>query len=91
MGPRHPQVEAIGESLDQLVNLAKDYQSYLEKRVADAAAAEPSIAGLERTLATQAQRVEHLVDVLDGEALDQLREIANAIATLELRATGKFV
>ena len=26
-----------------------------------------------------------------GESLDQLRDIANAIATLELRASGKFV
>lgn len=90
-GPRHPQVEAIGESLDQLAGLAKDYQSYLEKRAADAAAAEPPVQGLGRTLAAQAERAEHLVEILDGEVLDQLRDIANAIATLELRASGKFV
>jgi len=90
-GPRHPQVEAIGESLDQLAGLAKDYQSYLEKRAADAAAAEPPVQGLGRTLAAQAERAEHLVEILDGEVLDQLRDIANAVATLELRASGKFV
>ena len=90
-GPRHPQVEAIGKSLDQLVDLAKDYQSYLEKRVADATAAEPQVAGLARTLATQSERVEHLIELLDGDVLDQLRDISNAIATLELRASGKFV
>ena len=90
-GPRHPEVEAIGESLDQLVMQAKDYQSYLEKRVADAAAAETPIQGLERTLSTQSQRVERLIELLDGGVLDELRDIANAIATLELRASGKFV
>ena len=90
-GPRHPQVEAIGESLDQLAGLAKDYQSYLEKRAADAAAADPPVQGLGRTLAAQAERAGHLVEILDGEVLDQLRDIANAIATLELRASGKFV
>ena len=63
-GPRHPQVEAIGESLDQLAGLAKDYQSYLEKRAADAAAAEPPVQGLGRTLAAQAERAEHLVEIL---------------------------
>lgn len=90
-GPRHPQVEAIGESLDQLAGLTKEYRSYLEKRLADAAAAGHPIQGLEGTLSTQAQRVDHLIEVLDGEVLDQLRDIANAIATLELRASGKFV
>jgi hypothetical protein len=77
--------------LDQLAGLAKDYQSYLEKRAADAAAAEPPVQGLGRTLAAQAERAGHLVEILDGEVLDQLRDIANAIATLELRASGKFV
>ena len=90
-GPRHPQVEAIGESLDQLVNQVKDYESYLQKRMADAAAAEPQVTGLERTLSTQAERVEHLIELLDGDVLDHLRDIANAIATLELRASGRFV
>ena len=47
--------------------------------------------GLGRTLAAQAERAEHLVEILDGEVLEKLRDIANAIATLELRASGKFV
>ena len=29
--------------------------------------------------------------IIDTQALDQLRELANAIATQELRASGKFV
>ena len=90
-GPRHPQVEAIGVSLDELAGLAKDYQGYLEKRAGAAAEEDPEIQGLERALATQAQRVEQLIGMLDGEVLDQLRDIANSIATLELRASGKFV
>ena len=90
-GPRHPQAEAIGVSLDELVNLANDYRSYLEKRAIEAAAADPQVVGLARTVSAQAQRVEHLFETLDGDVLDQLRDIVNAIATLELRASGKFV
>jgi hypothetical protein len=90
-GPRHPQVEAIGVSLDELVNVARDYQSYMSKRAEQAKAADPSIPGLERVLSTQAERVEQLIETLDGGVLDQLRDIANAIATMELRASGKFV
>ena len=43
------------------------------------------------TLQTQIDRVDRLIELLDTEALDQLREIVNPIATLELRASGKFV
>ena len=32
-----------------------------------------------------------MIETLDGGVLDQLRDIANAIATMELRASGKFV
>ena len=31
------------------------------------------------------------VETLDTQVLDQLHELANAIATAELRASGKFV
>ena len=31
------------------------------------------------------------VETLDTQALDQLRELSNAIATMELRGSGKFV
>ena len=90
-GPRHLQVEAIGRSLDGLVTLANDYHSDLLKRGRQAGIAHQPVPGLERALSTQAQRVEQLIGTLDGEVLDQLREITNAIATLELRASGKFV
>ena len=90
-GPRHLQVEAIGSTLDELVTLAKDYHNDLVKRGKDSGVAQPPVPGLERVLSTQAHRVEQLIDTLDGEVLDQLREITNAIATLELRASGKFV
>ena len=36
-------------------------------------------------------RVARMIEILDTDALDQLREIINPIATLELRASGKFV
>ena len=90
-GPRHPQVEAIGNTLDELVTLAKDYQNHLVKRGKQAGVAHLPVPGLERDLSIQALRVEQLIDTLDDEILDQVREIANAIATLELRASGKFV
>lgn len=31
------------------------------------------------------------IDILDNDALDQLREIANRVTTMELRVSGKFV
>jgi D-proline reductase (dithiol) PrdB len=36
-------------------------------------------------------RIQRLIDVLDTEALDQLREIVNRVTTLALRVSGKFV
>ena len=76
---------------EKMPNVARDYQSYMSKRAEQAKAADPSIPGLERVLSTQAERVEQLIETLDGGVLDQLRDIANAIATMELRASGKFV
>jgi membrane protein YdbS with pleckstrin-like domain len=35
--------------------------------------------------------VDHLIEALDTDALDALRETVNSIATLELRASGRFV
>ena len=90
-GPRHPQVEAIGESLDTLVRLAHEYRSYLEERVSREDASPSPVPGFTNTLRTQIARVDRLIEILDTDALDQLREITNPIATLELRASGRFV
>ena len=39
----------------------------------------------------QLERSKELLELIDSEALDQYREILNAIATLELRGQGRFV
>jgi D-proline reductase (dithiol) PrdB len=90
-GPRHPQAEAVGAALDTLVRLANEYKSYLEERLAREIASPAPIPGLANALRTQISRVERLVQILDTDALDALRETVNGIATLELRASGKFV
>ncbi|MCH8282884.1 MAG: hypothetical protein IIC96_19645, partial [Chloroflexi bacterium] len=91
MGPRHPQVEAMGESLDNLVRVAQEYKVYLEERLSQEKTNASPIHGLAGTLQTHIDRVARLIEILDTDALDQLREITNPIATLELRASGKFV
>ena len=90
-GPRHLQAEAVGAALDTLVRLANEYKSYLEGRLARETASPAPIPGLVNALRTQIGRVDHLIKVLDTDALDALRETVNSIATLELRASGKFV
>jgi hypothetical protein len=39
----------------------------------------------------QLNRIDQFLTSLDGEILDQLRDIVNAVAVMELRAAGKFV
>ena len=91
MGPRHPQVEAMGEPLDSLVSWAHEYKVYLEERLSQEKDSASPIPGLAGTLQTHIDRVARMIEILDTDALDQLREITNPIATLELRASGKFV
>ena len=90
-GPRHRQAEVIGETLDAMVRQAREYQSWLEGRLAREEASATPIRGLAQALRTQIGRVEQLIEVLDTSTLDQYREMVNSIATLELRASGKFV
>jgi hypothetical protein len=90
-GARHPPAEAMGEALDNLVRLANEYKAYLESRLAQAEASPSPIPGLANAFRTQIDRVDRLIGVLDNDALDTLRETVNSIATLELRASGKFV
>jgi D-proline reductase (dithiol) PrdB len=90
-GPRHPQAEAIGEALDNVARLTREYRQYLETRLSQEEASPEPIPGLSNALRTQIGRVERLEEVLDTNTLDALRETVNSIATLELRASGKFV
>jgi D-proline reductase (dithiol) PrdB len=90
-GARHPQTEAIGEALDTLVRLAQDYKAYMEARVAAEAMQTSRIPGVGKALHDHVARIERFIDILDQDALDQLREIVNRITTMELRVSGKFV
>lgn len=90
-GPRHRQAEVIGETLDTMVRQARDYRDWLAGRLSQAEASETPIRGLAEALRTQIGRVDQLIEVLDTSTLDQYREMVNSIATLELRASGKFV
>ena len=90
-GARHPQTEEIVEALDALVRTVQDYKSYMEGRVSQEKASPTNIPGLARVLGDHVARVDRLIEILDVEAMDQVREIVNRIATMELRASGKFV
>lgn len=90
-GPRHPQAESLGVALDRLVQVATSYKVEMEAGL-DRAEANPmpgqDAAGAYRM---QIDRLDQLLASLDGDILDQLREIVNAVAVLELRASGRYV
>jgi hypothetical protein len=90
-GARHPQTEAIGEALDTLVRLAQEYKASMEARLAQEATSAPRIPGVGKALQDHVARIQRFIDILDHDALDQLREIVNRVTTLELRVSGKFV
>ena len=90
-GARHPQTEAIGEALDTLVRLAHAYKADMEERVVQEAASPSRLPGVGRALQDHVERIERLIEIVDTDAMDQLREIVNRITTMELRVSGKFV
>lgn len=90
-GPRHRQAEGIGETLDTMVRKAREYRAWLEERLVQEEASATPIRGLAQAFRAQIGRVDQLIEVLDTSTLDQYREMVNSIATLELRASGKFV
>lgn len=90
-GPRHPQAEAIGEALDAVVQAAQVYKATMQERLAREEANATPLQGLAGAYRLQIDRIEQLISSLDGDILDQLREIVNAVAVMELRASGKFV
>lgn len=91
-GPRHPQAEAIGDALDQVVHAAQAYKAYIEARLAqEEAHPSPPDQAVASAYRLQLDRIDQFLASLDGDILDQLREIVNAVAVMELRAAGKFV
>jgi D-proline reductase (dithiol) PrdB len=90
-GTRHPQTDALGDALDTLVRLAHEYKAAMEARVAQEASSAARLPGVGQALQDHVARLQRFIDILDTEALDQLREIVNRVTTLELRVSGKFV
>jgi hypothetical protein len=90
-GARHPQTEAIAEALDNLVRLSQDYKAYMEARVTEEVSSASRLPGVSKALQDHVARIERFIDILDHDALDQLREIVNRVTTMELRVSGKFV
>jgi hypothetical protein len=90
-GPRHLEAEAIGEALDAVVQAVQSYKTLLEDRLIEAEAHPIPGQGLPGAYRMQIDRLDQLLASLDGDILDQLREVVNAVAVLELRAAGKFV
>ncbi len=63
----------------------------MQARVAEEVASTSRIHGVGKALQDHVARIERFIDILDHDALDQLREIVNRVTTMELRVNGKFV
>jgi hypothetical protein len=74
-----------------MVRQAREYRAWLEGRLTQEEASPTPIRGLAQAFRAQVGRVDQLIEVLDTSTLDQYREMVNSIATLELRASGRFV
>ena len=90
-GARHPQTDEIAAALDTVVRLVQEYKSYLEERVAGEDANPSGIEHVPQALRDAVARTDHLLQIADEDAMDQLREIVNRITVMELMVSGKFV
>ena len=84
-GPRQPQAEAIGDAYDNVVQAVQIYRAYIEERLArEEANPSPPDQAVAPAYRLQLSRIDDLLNSLDGDILDQLREIVNAVAVMEL-------
>ena len=90
-GARHPQTDDIAATLDILVRQIEEYKAYLDQRVAREQASPSGIEHVPQALRDASARAERLLQIVDGDAMDQLREIVNRITVMELMVSGKFV
>ena len=90
-GARHPQTDEIAVALDKVVQLVQEYKRYLENRVAAENANPSGIEHVPPALRDAVARADRLLQIVDGDAVDQLREIVNRITVLELMVSGKYV
>ena len=90
-GARHPQTEEIAAALDATVRLVQEYKRYLEERVAGEEANPSGIEHVPQALRDAVSRTDRLLQIVDEDAMDQLRDIVNRITVMELMVSGKFV
>jgi hypothetical protein len=90
-GARHPQTDEIAAALDHAARLIREYKYYLEERVAREDANPSGVEHAPQALRDAAERAGHLLQIVDGDAIDQLREVVNRITVQELMVSGKFV
>ena len=90
-GARHPQTDEIAAAMDNVVRLVQEYKEYLAGRVAREDANPSGVEHVPQALLDAVERTDRLLDIIDGEGMDQLREIVNRITVMELMVSGKFV
>ena len=90
-GPRHPPLDALAESLDEVVIRAQAYKAYLEGRITADTRTPDSPDSLAKIFAVQLERIDAFLEGLDPAGFDRVRDMRNSIATTELRVMGKFV
>ena len=90
-GPTHPEAMPIGPALDKLSEKITIYNQWLQEKIQGENKSQIPNESYISGLSMQLERSKELLELIDSEALDQYREILNAIATLELRGQGRFV
>ena len=90
-GPTHLPLEALAESLDEVVRRAQAYKAYLENRIAQDTKEPSSPDSLAQIFRVQLARIDVFLEGLDAAGFDRVREMRNSIATTELQVIGKFV
>ena len=90
-GPRHLPLEALSESLDEVVHRAQAYKAYLENRIAQDTKDPSSPDSLAQIFAVQMARIDVFLEGLDQAGFDRVREMRNSIPITELQVMGKFV
>ncbi len=87
----HPQTDEIAAALDTVVRLVEEYKASLDGRISNEDANPSGIEHVPQALRDAASRADLLLQIVDGDAMDQLREIVNRITVMELMVSGKFV